>query len=136
MALMVTCGGDMSGYCSIGDTAIDTTPASTISSEMTAERIGRSMKKCVNIELLFVQDFYRLSRHDAQRPVYHHAIPALQAADDDDVLAALELADDHRAQLGGAVRLDHVHQVPVGALRHRELRHHDRVRAEIGRAHV
>src|SRR6185295_240213 len=46
---MVTCGGAMSGYCSIGETDIDTAPASTISSEMTAERIGRSMKKWVNI---------------------------------------------------------------------------------------
>jgi hypothetical protein len=45
---MVTCGGDMSGYCSIGETDIDTAPASTMSSEMTDERIGRSMKKWVN----------------------------------------------------------------------------------------
>src|SRR5689334_15670454 len=47
-ALIATCGGASSGYCSIGETVIATAPASTIRSEMTDERIGRSMKKCVN----------------------------------------------------------------------------------------
>ena len=35
----------MSGYCSMGETDIETAPASTIRSEMTAERIGRSMNR-------------------------------------------------------------------------------------------
>ena len=39
----------MSGYCSIGDTDIETAPASVIRMAMTDERIGRSMKKWVNI---------------------------------------------------------------------------------------
>jgi hypothetical protein len=35
----------MLGYCSIGDTDIETAPASTIRIEITDERTGRSMKK-------------------------------------------------------------------------------------------
>src|SRR4029079_8147700 len=46
---MLTDGGAISGYCSIGDTDIDTAPASTNRIEMTADRIGRSIKKCVNM---------------------------------------------------------------------------------------
>jgi hypothetical protein len=47
-AAIATCGGASSGYCSIGETVIATAPASTISSDMTDDRIGRSMKKWVN----------------------------------------------------------------------------------------
>src|SRR5262245_57476693 len=87
-AAIVTCGGDMSGYCSSGDTDIDTAPASTISSEITDDRIGRSMKKWVNTAraclLLLrrlaglrwsllglragVDDLHRLPGNDLQRP--------------------------------------------------------------------
>src|SRR5215831_18892560 len=97
----------MSGYCSIGDTDIDTAPASTISSEMTDERMGRSMKKWVNTGprlLLFrlaalsglvgvarpgrsrLADLDRLSGHHSQGAVDHDPVARLQAARDQNAL--------------------------------------------------
>src|SRR5689334_12705984 len=119
----------MSGYCSIGDTDIDTAPARTIRSEMTEERIGRSMKKWVNTgpRLLLrrlaaffrlarcgrgrLADLHRLTGNDLQHAVDHDAIARLQAVGDEDALVARVVADDHGAQLGDAVVLDHVDDV-------------------------
>src|SRR6187455_1794156 len=41
---MVTVGGEISGYCAIGSTLAAIKPASTNRIEMTAAKIGRSMK--------------------------------------------------------------------------------------------
>ena len=39
----------MVGYCATGSTAIETRPATTISSETTVAKIGRSMKNLENM---------------------------------------------------------------------------------------
>ena len=39
-------GGAISGYCAIGSRPIDTRPRITNTTEITAAKIGRSMKKC------------------------------------------------------------------------------------------
>ncbi len=44
-----TTGGAISGYCAIGSTRIAVRPASTMKSEMTTAKMGRSMKKRENI---------------------------------------------------------------------------------------
>src|SRR3954466_3139578 len=44
-ACTVTTGGAISGYCAIGSERIAARPASTRNSEITAAKIGRSMKK-------------------------------------------------------------------------------------------
>src|SRR5882672_5759411 len=148
---MVTCGGDMSGYCSIGDTDIETAPASTIRREMTDESIGRSMKKWVNTEprLLLRRlavlrrfhggaltlgrsrdrfaDLHRLSRNDLQRPFHHDAVARLQPARDQDALLIGIVADHHGPQLGRAVLLHDVDDMAFRALLHGELGHDDRV---------
>src|SRR6185295_19284407 len=48
MAVTVTTGGAISGYCAIGSTRIAASPASTMKIESTAAKIGRSMKKREN----------------------------------------------------------------------------------------
>src|SRR5215470_407697 len=151
MALIVTCGGDMSGYCSIGDTDIDTAPASTISSEMTDERIGRSMKKWVNTEprLLLrrlavlgrflggafrlaraarLADLHRLPRNDLEGAFDDHAVAGRKARGDQDALLVGIVSDHHRPQLGGTVLLDDVYDMALRALLDGELGHHDRLR--------
>src|SRR5687767_11732894 len=144
---MVTCGGAMSGYCSIGATESATAPASTNSIEMTADRIGRSMKKCVNtggrnpqsVRLVGaaalgppacrggrrldaghrrLHDLHRLPWDHLERALDHHPVAGMQAARDHDVLLLNVIADHHGAQLRRVVLLDHVNQVAVGALLH------------------
>ena len=119
----MTCGGASSGYCEIGATHIATAPPSTIRIEMTADRIGRSMKKWVNMRCaLFLLlsgfarfrarhpglggarlrcsagrgDLDRLPGNDLQHALDHDAVPGVQAAHDDDVLVADVVADDNR----------------------------------------
>src|SRR5215831_8750811 len=134
----------MSGYCSIGDTDIDTAPASTISSEMTDERIGRSMKKWVNTEprLLLrcldvlgrfpggarLADLHRLPRNDLEGAFDDDAVAGRKARGDQDALLVRIVSDHHRPQLRGAVLLDDVHNMALRALLHRELGHDDRIR--------
>src|SRR5258705_13545501 len=48
-ALTVTTGGAISGYCEIGRLRIAERPASTRNTEITAAKIGRSIKKRENI---------------------------------------------------------------------------------------
>jgi multidrug efflux pump subunit AcrB len=48
----VTTGGAISGYCAMGSERIAARPASTRNSEMTAAKIGRSMKKRESIGLV------------------------------------------------------------------------------------
>src|SRR5258706_1229609 len=50
-ALTVTTGGAISGYCAIGRWRIAERPASTRNTEITAAKIGRSIKKRENIFL-------------------------------------------------------------------------------------
>src|SRR5262245_31856204 len=137
----------MSGYCSIGDTDIDTAPASTTSSEMTDERIGRSMKKWVNtgprlllrrLVALFglarcgrarLADLDRLAGDDLQHALDHDAVAGPQAIRDQDVLLVGVVTDHDGPQLRGAVFLDDVYEVPLRALLHRELGHDHGVRA-------
>src|SRR6185295_11550740 len=49
VALTVTTGGAISGYCAIGRLRIADRPASTRNVEITAAKIGRSMKKRENM---------------------------------------------------------------------------------------
>ena len=53
-AVTSTCGGTICGYCVIGRSSAATAPPSVMISEMTVEKIGRSMKKCVNTWRYFV----------------------------------------------------------------------------------
>src|SRR5947199_9791130 len=81
-ALIATCGGASSGYCSIGETVMATAPASTIKSEMTDERIGRSMKKWVNtVRRLFFRCVGRFDRarrrHDRHQLSWNHLLHAV-----------------------------------------------------------
>src|SRR5437762_10461027 len=102
-ASTVTSGGAISGYCSIDSTDIDMAPARTIRIERTDDRIGRSMKKCVNMALGLQcglrRKLHRLPRHHLQHAVDHHALAALQALEDHDVLRAVVIAHHHRPQL-------------------------------------
>ena len=122
---------------------------------MTDDRIGRSMKKWVNMArraYFFAARLLAAARLRApaaapgstiftgwpgttlQHAVHHHAVARVQAAQDHDVLVAVVVADHHRPHLGGPVLLDHVDQVAVRALLHGELRHDDRVRPHARRA--
>src|SRR5213075_2936867 len=102
---MLTDGGASSGYCSIGATDIATRPARTNRIEMTDDRIGRSMKKCVNMRRLLLasvvcfrgrrvdrgrgtrcDDLHRLPRHDLQHTIHHDAIALGKTILDHDVL--------------------------------------------------
>jgi hypothetical protein len=49
MAVTVTTGGEISGYCAIGSTRIAARPARMMKIDRTAAKIGRSMKKRENI---------------------------------------------------------------------------------------
>src|SRR5688572_18023757 len=49
MAITVTTGGVTSGYCEIGSTRMAAMPASAMKIERTAAKIGRSMKKRLNM---------------------------------------------------------------------------------------
>ena len=49
IAVTVTTGGAISGYCAIGSTRIDARPARMMKIDRTAAKIGRSMKKRENI---------------------------------------------------------------------------------------
>ena len=94
---------------------------------MTDDRIGRSMKKWVNMARRPTSSLGRASaaalpaaspafaaagaparrsspaaRHDLQHAVDDHAVTRVQAGDDDDVLLAVVVADDHRPHLGDA----------------------------------
>src|SRR5258708_30898968 len=48
-AVTLTTGGAISGYCAIGSVRIAARPASTRNSDITAAKIGRSMKKRENM---------------------------------------------------------------------------------------
>src|SRR4029077_4735260 len=52
-ALTVTTGGAISGYCAMGRLRIADRPASARSPESTAAKIGRSMKKRENMDLVY-----------------------------------------------------------------------------------
>ena len=54
-ACTVTTGGAISGYCAIGSVRIAARPASTRNMEITAAKIGRSMKKRENMEVSSVR---------------------------------------------------------------------------------
>src|SRR5438876_6793683 len=54
--LTVTTGGAISGYCAIGRLRIAESPASTRNTEITAAKIGRSMKKRENMVLFSLLD--------------------------------------------------------------------------------
>jgi hypothetical protein len=45
----VTTGGAISGYCAMGRVRMAARPASTRNSEITAAKIGRSMKNLLNM---------------------------------------------------------------------------------------
>src|SRR5512135_3049292 len=49
VVVTVTCTGVMVGYCAIGSTDIDTSPATQMSNETTVANIGRSMKNLENM---------------------------------------------------------------------------------------
>ena len=88
---------------------------------MTDERIGRSMKKCVNMRAptssaasaasrrlprsrLALRparrdDLHRLAGHHLEHAVDDDAVALVQAVDDHDVLLAVVVADDHRPHL-------------------------------------
>src|SRR5882672_5657243 len=104
----------MSGYCSIGDTDIETAPASTMRSEMTDERIGRSMKKWVNTDRrLLLCRLAALGRLPAGAPCRSRGgrlgdldgLPGddSQGAVDHDPVAGLQPARDENAFLAGIV---------------------------------
>ncbi len=62
-AVTLTTGGAISGYCAIGSTRIEASPASTMKIDSTAAKIGRSMKKRENIGGSLSRDRRRLARH-------------------------------------------------------------------------
>src|SRR5262249_45437166 len=98
----------------------DTAPARTMSSEMTDERIGRSMKKWVNTGLLLrrclalrrllgsafrlgrrarLADLHRLTGNDLERAFDHDAVTRLEAVRDQDSLLVGIVADYDGPQL-------------------------------------
>ena len=108
---------------------------------MTDDRIGRSMKKCVNMRYFLAasalgrrragrDDRHRLPGDDLEHAVDDDAITFGEALRDDDVLVAVVVADDHRADLGHVARVHDVHDVAVAALLHGKLRYDDGVRTQ------
>src|SRR5262245_24493020 len=116
-------GGAMSGYCATGRAKYATPPTSVMMMEITAAKIGRSMKKCEMFMRLWPRARlpswllrYRsafgrallgrdlLPRTRAQKPDYDHVVVLGDPAPDD-----AQIAVDHRAELDrlrhhGAVR--------------------------------
>src|SRR5438477_7570898 len=127
---MLTEGGAISGYCSIGAFDIATRPARTNRIEMTDDRIGRSIKKCVNMRRLLLgcgcvrggcfcgrsaggDDPDWLSRHGLHHSFDHDTIALGQSLLDHDVLVAVVITHDHRTHLGDVARVDHVYEMAV-----------------------
>src|ERR1051325_4082203 len=80
----------MSGYCAIGITSSDTSPAIVVTSAMTIASRGRSTKMAENIDLALIQ-----ARRGRACP-YRHAGPQRLDAFDNDLLAAGQtVGDDH-----------------------------------------
>src|SRR6267154_3738303 len=86
-----TCGGTICGYCAIGRLNPASAPASRITSEMTVEKTGRSMKKFSTVKRRSavlglgggpVAREHRLdgcSRRDFLKALDHHDVPGRQS---------------------------------------------------------
>src|SRR6185503_2514394 len=131
MARTVTTGGAISGYCAIGSTRIAARPAMVMKTEITAAKIGLSMKNRENIYLFcggfWFSDLYRRSRPQFHDAVDDHLVAFLEARGDDP-LVLRPLARLHRARVGGALLAHHVDELALRAVEHRALGHGDRVR--------
>src|SRR5882672_5887162 len=148
-AMVCATAAPLPGACA---SACEQLIASTLKSEMTGGRIrpvGDEAGEHENSSLFFrriglrrlaalvglcgaegsrLDDLDGLPGNDFQCAVDHDPVAGSQAGRDQDALLARVVADHHGPQLGGAVVLYHVHEMAVGTLLHRELRHDDRVR--------
>src|SRR5215467_3556523 len=92
VAVMVTVGGAISGYCAIGSTCEATSPASVKMIEITDAKIGRSMK---NLENTAGSRLLRRGGLGVGRLRAHlHARPELQQVVEDDTFTRLEPRED------------------------------------------
>src|SRR5713101_44229 len=100
-----TCGGTICGYCAIGRPNAATAPASVMMSEMTVEKMGRSMKKS-NMRIAPVLKRLLLQDELVDKIVRHAVLPRrergfdgrarfyfLHAFDDDGIARLQALVD-------------------------------------------
>src|SRR5262252_3348138 len=92
VAVIVTVGGAISGYCAIGRTCEATRPASVKMIEMTDAKIGRSMK---NFENTARERLVRLRRRSGAVGLRadRHAGPQLEEVVEHDALAGLQAGE-------------------------------------------
>src|SRR5581483_6321718 len=94
-------GGAISGYCAIGSRKNETLPSMTKTTETTAAKIGRSMKKCemrMRLVRLGLRCVFRRGRCRG-RPFFFHrhlysGTGAHQAVDDDAIAGGQTFLDD------------------------------------------
>src|SRR5690349_5739695 len=146
-ALMVSEGGVIVGYCSIGSDRSAMKPAKTIASAITHEKTGRSMKKR---ELMAARSapgvgglrrrgwrgahrhrLHRLSRRGLLQAVDDHVLTRVEAALDYP-RSALERADLHRPHFGDVLRIHHHHRRALRRHRDGALRNEQPLRLHAG----
>src|SRR5262249_38076012 len=106
-----------------------TTPITVITSAITAEKMGRSMKKWESIGLLLrpgFDDLHGGAGRKARHAVGGDYVACLEAAVDEPVVA-VPGTDFDRADLRLHLLVHHDDDVALGALEHRGLRHEYRV---------
>src|SRR4051794_9194443 len=100
MVVTWTCGGTMSGYCEIGITRSETSPAIVVTSAMTIASRGRSTKIAENIDLALIQIWQCRGCLD------RHTGPQRLNAFDNDLLAARQTFGDNDPLAVCPARLD------------------------------
>src|SRR5712691_5279187 len=128
-AFTVTWGGATCGYWAIGRPTAAKAPTRTMSSAMTVENTGRSIKKlsmACALNLGRCDDrFHRRPWTKLAKSLHHYPISGGQAARDHPVVADTVAGDD-LSRLGFVARCDHVHRLQSLQFLHRLLRDADR----------
>src|SRR5712671_1126068 len=144
-AVTLTCGGTTCGYWEIGRPKAASTPTSTISTAMTVEKTGRSMKKLNMARALrfrgrggglhgrFRRRRDRLHRRAGAQladAFHHHPLAGGEAARHHPVVVEAVAGQD-LARLDLVAGADHVHRLQALQLLHGLLRNADRARAVV-----
>src|SRR5688572_19531587 len=127
-----TVGGAISGYCATASRLAARKPASTMMIAMTPANTGRWMKNRDTLAGLL--DLYRRAGAQARQVVEDHAVARLQPVEHHPVRAQPGAGADlalHR----GAFAAHHPDEASGLVLRHRGLRHHDRLLGARHHAH-
>src|SRR5690349_23849449 len=129
VAFTDTCGGTTCGYCEMGSPKAARVPVRIMTSAITLDSTGRSMKKLSMTALGLgggEQRLHRCAGPDLARALDHHALARRQAACHHP-LVAQPVARDDRACLGLAVGANDKDGLGALQLLHRLLRDADRL---------